>query len=70
MPRREKDRELARNRKRKKERQKLRAKGLLPPVETFAAPNEAEKMKVKKEAPKEGTPEAPMTAPEPAKAEG
>jgi len=31
MPRREKDRALARRRKRKNEKKKLRAKGLLPP---------------------------------------
>ena len=78
MPRREKDRELARKRKRLKERRKLRAKGLLPPVETVVAPKEVEKKKTKKEAPKEVapaapkevTPEAPKTIPEPAKAEG
>ena len=59
MPRREKDRELARKRKRKKEVRKLRAKGLLPPTGTVVSPKEAEKKKVKKEVPEKETPEAP-----------
>jgi hypothetical protein len=70
MPRRQKDRELARRRKRKKEVRKLRAKGLLPATGTVVNPKEAEKKKVKKEAPKEATPkeatpEAPKETPEP-----
>lgn len=69
MPRREKDRELARRRKRKKEVRKLRAKGLLPTTGTVVSPKEAEKKKVKKEVPKEATPkEATPEAPkEPSK---
>jgi hypothetical protein len=59
MPRREKDRNLARKRKRKKEVRKLRAKGLLPPTGTVEAPKEAEKKKVKKEAPEKVIPETP-----------
>jgi len=55
MPRRERDRELARRRKRLKERRKVRAKGLLgPPV---AGAKESEKKKLEKgqvkEAPQE-----------------
>ena len=56
MPRREKDRELARRRKRKKEVRKLRAKGLLPATGTVESPKEPEKKKVKKEVPKEAAP--------------
>jgi hypothetical protein len=69
MPRREKDRELARRRKRKKEVRKLRAKGLLPATGKVEGPKEPEKKKVKKEAPKEVTPkEATPEAPkEPSK---
>ena len=48
MPRREKDRELARRRKRKKEVRKLRAKGVLPPTGTVVSPKEVEKKKVVK----------------------
>ena len=59
MPRREKDRELARRRKRKKEVRKLRAKGVLPPTGTVVSPKEVEKKKVKKEAPEKAIPEAP-----------
>jgi hypothetical protein len=59
MPRREKDRNLARKRKRKKEVRKLRAKGLLPPTGTVEGPKEAEKKKVKKEAPEKVIPETP-----------
>jgi hypothetical protein len=51
MPRRERDRELARRRKRLKERRKVRAKGLLvPPV---AGAKESEKKKLEKEQVKE-----------------
>ena len=76
MPRREKDRELARKRKRKDERRKLRVKGLLPPAHSAERPKEVAKKKVKKEplkeAPsKEAPPETPREKPsEPAKAEG
>jgi hypothetical protein len=59
MPRREKDRELARRRKRKKEVRKLRAKGLLPATGKVEGPKEPEKKKVKKEAPEKGIPETP-----------
>ena len=43
MPRRERNRELARRRKRKEERKKLRAKGLLEP--TAGSVKEAERKK-------------------------
>ncbi len=59
MPRREKDRELARRRKRAKERRKLRAKGLLttpPEGMKVGAVREAGKKKAEKAAPKEATP--------------
>jgi hypothetical protein len=45
MPRSERKREIARRRKRRKETRKLRAKGLLPPVEGM---KETEKKKAKK----------------------
>jgi hypothetical protein len=65
MPRREKDRALARRRKRKNERKKLRAKGLLPPHK----PKEAVKAEGKKS---EKTPgkEALKTAGESSTTEG
>jgi len=53
MPRSERKREIARRRKRKKETRKLRAKGLLPPVEGM---KEGEKKKPKK-APSKAVPE-------------
>jgi hypothetical protein len=53
MPRSERKREIARRRKRRKETRKLRAKGLLPPVE---GRNETEKKKAKK-APAKTVPE-------------
>jgi len=61
MPRRERDRELARRRKRKEERRKLRAKGLLgPPLGTV---RESEKKKPEKapgkETPQEGVEKSP-----------
>jgi hypothetical protein len=61
MPRRERDRELARRRKRSKERRKLRAKGLLEsPVGTV---KEGEKKKPEKasakQAPQEGVENPP-----------
>jgi hypothetical protein len=55
MPRRIRNREIARRRKRKKERTKLRAKGLLPAVEGI---KETEK-KPKKTAPKEAAEQTP-----------
>ena len=65
MPRRERDRDLARRRKRKGERRKLRAKGLLgPPVE---AVKEVQKKKPPKKAEvKEPTPETSKEVSEPA----
>jgi hypothetical protein len=55
MPRRERDRELARRRKRSKEKRKLRAKGLLEsPVGTV---KESEKKKAEKGPAKEISPE-------------
>ena len=61
MPRRERDREIARRRKRKKESKKLRTKGLLgPPVGTA---KEGEKKKPEKapakEIPQEGVEKSP-----------
>ncbi len=52
MPRREKDRELARRRKRKKEKRRLHAKGLRPPTAPKGAVKEVAK-KPEKAAPKE-----------------
>lgn len=69
MPRRERDREIARRRKKDKERRKLRSKGLLPPIGTVDIPKEVEKKKTKKEAPKEGPPETTKEASDPTKAE-
>ena len=65
MPRRERDWEIARRRKRKKEMKKLRAKGLLPsPAQTVKseapkaeAPKETVKKKPEKTPPKEVSPE-------------
>jgi hypothetical protein len=62
MPRREKDRELARRRKRSKERRKLRGKELLaPPVGSV---KESEKKKPErapsKETPQEGVEKPPL----------
>jgi hypothetical protein len=48
MPRREKDRKLARRRIRKEKRRKLRAKGLLPPANPMKEVKEPEKKKVEK----------------------
>jgi hypothetical protein len=66
MPRRERDREIARRRKRKEERKKLRAKGLLPPpaeaVKTEPV-KEVGKKKAEKAHPKEAPPEAPKETP-------
>jgi hypothetical protein len=67
MPRRERDRELARRRKGREERRKLRAKGLLPPpaetVKTEAV-KEVGKKKAEKAPPKEAPPkEAPKETP-------
>jgi len=60
MPRREKDRELARRRKRSKERRKLRAKGLLEsPVANL---KEGEKKKPEK-APTKETPQEGVEKP-------
>jgi hypothetical protein len=73
MPRREKDRKLARRRKREKEKRKLRAKGLLPPspgaVKTEAL-KEVGKKKPEKEAPKEVPPAESKQASEPSTPEG
>ena len=57
MPRRERQKELARRRKRIEERRKLRAKGLL------AQPAEGAKEIEKKKAEKPSTEEAPQEAP-------
>ena len=60
MPRREKDRVLARRRKRKEERRKLRAKGLLAGATPAEGLKGIEKKKSKKAAPREAAhPEAP-----------
>ncbi len=56
MPRRERDRELARRRKRKEERKKLRAKGLLGTPGTGV--KESDKKKVEKVPAKEAPQEA------------
>ncbi len=61
MARRERDREIARRRKRTKERRKLRAKGLLPPVESVRGAEKKPKKAVWKEAP----PEVSKTTTEP-----
>jgi hypothetical protein len=55
MPRRERDRELARRRKRSKERRRLKAKGLLRPPVGSVKENEKKKPEKKpaKETPKE-----------------
>jgi hypothetical protein len=53
MPRREKDRKLARRRIRKKKRQKLKARGLLPPANPVKEVKGPEKKKVEKTPPKE-----------------
>ena len=61
MPRRQRDRELARRRKRKKERNKLRAKGLLEP--TPGSVKEGDRKKAEKppvkEAPEKSSEKAP-----------
>jgi hypothetical protein len=68
MPRRERDWEIARRRKRKKESRKLRAKGLLgPPTEPV---KETGKKKPGKGAPKEAPQEAPKEVSEPSTPEG
>jgi hypothetical protein len=68
MPRRERDWEIARRRKRKKESRKLRAKGLLgPPTEPV---KETGKKKLGKGAPKEAPQEAPKEVSEPSTPEG
>jgi hypothetical protein len=65
MPRRQKDAELARRRKRRAKRKKLRAKGLLPPPESVKVETKAEvtkevvKRKPEKAPPKETPSEAP-----------
>jgi hypothetical protein len=63
MPRRERDREIARRRKRKKESRKLRAKALLE--QPGGGVKEAEKKKPEKAPPKEAPPEAPKETPKP-----
>jgi len=66
MPRRERDREIARRRKRKEERGKLRAKGLLPSPPEAVKEKEVVKKKSEKAPPKEAPQEAPKTeAPKP-----
>jgi len=55
MPRRERDRELARRRKRKEERKKLRAKGLLETA--GGSVKQSDKKKVEKVTPKEASQE-------------
>jgi len=73
MPRRERDWEIARRRKRKKESRKLRAKGLLgPPPESMKGSEKKKPEKaVKKEAPKETPkPEVPTEGKEPSTPEG
>ena len=68
MPRRERDWEIARRRKRKKESRKLRAKDLLPHTPE-AIKKEAVKVggkkKSEKAAPKEAPQEAPKETPKP-----
>ncbi len=68
MPRRERDRELARRRQRAEKRRKLRAKGLLPPV--VPTVKSAEKRRPEKPAPKEATPAAVKEGTEVTKTEG
>ena len=63
MPRREKDRKLARRRIRKEKRQKLRAKGLLPPANPVKEVKEPEKKKVEKAHPIESTKEVTEKSP-------
>jgi hypothetical protein len=77
MPRRERDWEIARRRKRKKESRKLRAKGLLgPPSESMKGsekkkPEKAVKKEAPQEAPKETPkPEVPKEGKEPSTPEG
>jgi hypothetical protein len=75
MPRRERDREIAWRRKRNKETRKLRAKGLLPPVQTpkesvKEVVKEAEKKKPEKVPPKETPTEESKEAGEPSTQEG
>jgi hypothetical protein len=60
MPRRERDREIARRRQRKAKRKKLRAKGLLPPTPGMETAKIVEKKKPKKPVAKEAPhPEVP-----------
>ena len=60
MPRRERDRELARRRKRSKERRKLRAKGLSGPPVRSVKQNEKKKQEKK---PLKETPQAVVEKP-------
>jgi hypothetical protein len=59
MPRRIRNREIARRRKRKKERTKLRAKGLLPAVEGIKETEKKPKKTAVKESPKEAAEQTP-----------
>jgi hypothetical protein len=60
MPRRERDREIARRRHRKAKRKKLRDKGLLPPTPGMETAKVVEKKRPKKPVAKEAPPpEAP-----------
>ena len=68
MPRRERNRELARRRQRAEKRRKLRAKGLLPPVAPTV--KSAEKRRPEKPTPKEAAPAAAKEGSELTKTEG
>ena len=63
MPRRERNWEITRRRKRKKESRKLRAKALLE--QPGGGVKEAEKRKPEKAPPKEAPPDAPQETPKP-----
>jgi hypothetical protein len=68
MPRRERDQEIARRRKRKKESRKLRAKALLE--QPAGSVKESEKKKPEKVITKEAPQEAPKEVTEPSAPEG
>jgi hypothetical protein len=67
MPRRERDREIARRRHRKAKRKKLRAKGLLPPAPGMEAAKIVEKKRPKKPVAKEVPPPEAAKKEEPPK---
>ncbi len=68
MPRRERDREIARRRKRKKESRKLRAKSLL--AQPAGSVKESEKKKPEKVTTSEASPEVLKEVTEPSTPEG